>query len=59
MEKEGLVTHEGYMDATSGVLINIRTTEKGRQKYFNEIVSIEIPDEIDGAFRDFLKEMLT
>lgn len=59
MEKEGLVTHEGYMDATSGILRNIKTTEKGRQEYLNNVETIIIPENIDEQTRAFLKKILT
>lgn len=58
MEEKGLVSHQGYMDATSGILMNIKTTEKGKQKYFDSVKSVKIPDDISEQTIGFLKKML-
>lgn len=58
MEKEGLVTHEGYSPAANGVLINISDTEKGRQKYLDLLNTVDIPNHLNNDVSELLKKIL-
>lgn len=58
MEKERLVTHEGYSPNANGVLINISDTEKGRQKYSELLKTINIPDHLNKEAYELLKKIL-
>lgn len=58
MEKEGLITHEGYSPTANGVLINISDTEKGKQKYLDLLNTIDIPNHLNKDVYDLLKKLL-
>ena len=58
MEQEGLVSHQGYIDATSGVLKYIKTTENGKLEYFNNLKSVQIPNNIGRQTINLLKNIL-